>query len=91
MTEPDGKSEGFMDGVLNNFPNLKSLGGFDAFPDVGREGNQIRWLVSFRNDMNLIFISNSDDSNKRQQIQAPVRPPVRPNNPQVMKQSLSNS
>lgn len=42
MTEPDGKSEGFMDGVLNNFPNLKSLGGFDAFPDVGREGNQIR-------------------------------------------------
>lgn len=37
MPEPDTKSDGFMDGVLNNFPNLKSFGGFDAFPDVARE------------------------------------------------------
>ncbi|XP_059351708.1 uncharacterized protein LOC130689569 isoform X2 [Daphnia carinata] len=37
MPEPDAKSEGFMDSALNDFPNLKALGGFDAFPDVARE------------------------------------------------------
>ena len=36
--EPDDKSEGFMDGALNGFPNLKSFGGFDAMPDIAREG-----------------------------------------------------
>ncbi|KZS17622.1 Uncharacterized protein APZ42_016481 [Daphnia magna] len=39
MPEPDAKSEGFMESALNDFPNLKSLGGFDAFPDVAREGD----------------------------------------------------
>jgi hypothetical protein len=36
--EPDAKSDGFMESALNDFPNLKALGGFDAFPEVAREG-----------------------------------------------------
>ena len=30
-----------MESALNDFPNLKALGGFDAFPDVGREGKTL--------------------------------------------------
>lgn len=41
VTEPDAKSDGFMESALNDFPNLKALGGFDAFPDVAREGKTL--------------------------------------------------
>ena len=27
-----------MEGALNNFPSLKTFGGFDPLPDLGREG-----------------------------------------------------
>jgi hypothetical protein len=37
--EPDEKSDGFMDRAQSNFPNLKAFGGFDAMPDVAREGS----------------------------------------------------
>lgn len=37
MPEPDEKSEGFMDGALNGFPNLKSFGGFGPLPEVAQE------------------------------------------------------
>lgn len=42
FAEPDEKSEGFMDGALDGFPNLKSFGGFDAMPDTVREGIDMR-------------------------------------------------
>lgn len=30
-----------METALNDFPNLKALGGFDAFPDVARDGKNL--------------------------------------------------
>lgn len=36
-----------MESALNDFPNLKSLGGFDAFPDVAREGKVVCYENSF--------------------------------------------
>jgi len=41
MPDADDKSEGFMDGALSGFPNLKSFGGFDPLPENAREDSII--------------------------------------------------
>ena len=47
--EPDEKSEGFMDGALNGFPNLKSFGGFGPLPEVAQEGTFLSVAAKFYN------------------------------------------
>ena len=51
-----------MESALNDFPNLKALGGFDAFPDVAREGirhstNTTLFLIVIEIDVYFILVS----------------------------------
>ena len=83
-----------MDGVLDNFPNLKSLGGFDAFPNIpsaGREGklNQLSELYKW---FNLIFFNLEPENEgpiKRQQQQSRPSRPVQSS--QVMPLNTKNA
>lgn len=44
-----------MDGALSNFPSLKTFGGFDPLPDIGREGNTTRLIVHRFNLINAVL------------------------------------